>query len=389
MNLATKADSSVPSIHWLEGEQERQAIWRSEAGVSAPRKVVVADDQLTADQAYTLACGGTAILWRGDFHNARQLLQAIARRMERKSGRPGKPGKTKAPPANLLEAFNLYRLAQSQRARILGMLLIPFDANYQIPLRRAPDVRLACEQAFGPQPSPTVGSLRELLGAIGAYEWRKNGVEISELEARIHPHYGVFSPIRGEYLELVAQAPLPSHELAFDIGVGTGVLSAILAKRGVKRVVATDMDSRALECARENVQRLGYTKQIELVHANLFPAGRAPLIVCNPPWLPARANSSLEHAVYDPDSQMLRGFLNGLQEHLEPRGEAWLIMSDLAERIGLRSNKALQEMFAAARVEVIARIDTRPRHGRASDTDDPLHVARSAEITSLWRLRLQ
>jgi hypothetical protein len=35
---------------------------------------------------------------------------------------------------------------------------------------------------------------------------------------------------------------------------------------------------------------------------------------------------------------------------------------------------------------VVDRIDTRPRHSRARDTADPLHPARAAEVTSLWRL---
>ena len=33
---------------------------------------------------------------------------------------------------------------------------------------------------------------------------------------------------------------------------------------------------------------------------------------------------------------MLRGFLAGLTEHLTPRGEGWLILSDLGEHLGLR-----------------------------------------------------
>jgi len=90
------------------------------------------------------------------------------------------------------------------------------------------------------------------------------------------------------------------------------VLSAVLAKRGVKRIVATDQDPRALACARENLTRLGYDSQVELIAADLFPEGRAPLVVCNPPWVPARPSSPIEHAVYDPDSRMLRGFLGGL-----------------------------------------------------------------------------
>ncbi|MGC8045275.1 hypothetical protein ACP3WJ_24265, partial [Salmonella enterica] len=77
---------------------------------------------------------------------------------------------------------------------------------------------------------------------------------------------------------------------------------------GVRKIIATDMDPRALDCARENLQGLGVLPQVELQEADLFPAGRAPLIVCNPPWLPARPSSPIEHAVYDPDSRMLLGF---------------------------------------------------------------------------------
>ena len=360
------------------------ARWRSESGMPPPKKVVIADDKMAADTAYRLACEGTALLWRGDFQNARQLLQALARRADHKGGKRAKPPKVAA---SKLEAFHLHRQAQSQRARTLAMLLIAFDADYGIPLRRAPDVRLACNEAYGRADEPFVASLRELLGVIGAHEWRKNGVEIAALGARIHPHYGVFSPIRGEYVQLVADAPLPKNaKSAFDIGTGTGVLAALLARRGVKRVVATDMDERALRCARENIARLDLDEQVEVVQADLFPEGRAGLIVCNPPWLPGRPSSSLEYAVYDPDSRMLRGFLGGLAAHLEPGGEGWLILSDLAEHLGLRPREQLMAWIADAGLAVIERHDVRPTHPRASDASDPLHAARAAELTSLWRL---
>jgi methylase of polypeptide subunit release factors len=269
------------------------------------------------------------------------------------------------------------------------MLLLPFEADHSVPLRRAPDVRQACLEAFGPAAGPYVASLRDLLGAIGAHEWRKKGLEIPALGDRIHPHYGVFSPVRGEYIELLAQASLPSMELAFDIGTGTGVLAAVLARRGLKRVVATDLDPRALACASENIARLGLADQVDIVQADLFPAGRAPLVVCNPPWLPARPSSSLERAVYDPDSRMLRGFLQGLGAHLEPGGEGWLILSDLAEHLDLRSRAELLAAFEEGGLKVVDRIDARPVHRKAFDTTDPLHMARSAEVTSLWRLTVK
>jgi len=253
-------------------------------------------------------------------------------------------------------------------------------------LRRAPNVKEACAEAYGAGTEPSVVSLRELLGVIGAHEWRKKGVDIPALGERIHPHYGVFSPVRGEYIGLVAEAPLPTMKLAFDIGTGTGVLAAVLAKRGVKHVIATDQDPRALACARQNIARLGLLGRVEVVETDLFPEGRAPLIVCNPPWLPARANSPLEHAIYDPQSRMLLGFLNGLAAHLEPGGEGWLILSDLAEHLGLRSRESLLAAIEAAGLNVVGRLDTKPTHPRATDATDPLHAARAAEVTSLWRL---
>ena len=376
--------SSPEILQWQEGDTARTARWRSLAGVLAPRRVLPADDTLNADTAYRLACEGTALLWRGDFQNARQLLQAMARRLDKK------PRTGSKPVPDYPEAFHRKRMAEAQRARILGMLLIPFEAGHVVPLRRAPDVRQACEDACGPASEPCVASLRELLGLIGAHEWRKKGVPIPALGGRIHPHYGVFSPVRGEYVALVADTPLPgalaANSLAFDVGTGTGVLAAVLARRGVARVVATDQDARALACAAENVERLELGTQIELLRADLFPPGRAPLIVCNPPWVPGKPSSALEYAVYDPDSRMLRGFLAGLAEHLEAGGEGWLILSDLAEHLKLRTRETLLEWIEQAGLKVLGRHDVRPTHAKAADPDDPLHAARAAEITSLWRL---
>lgn len=384
-------------LQWQHQGIEHQAVWRSESGLPAPRRVMVADDTMPADTAYRLACEGTALLWQGDFQNARHLMEAIKRRLDKParshSAKARKAKAAAADPVGVAQAFHLHRQAQGQRARVLGSILIPLQADYSIALRRAPDWRAACIQAWG-APAADAGvqavSLRELLGVVGAHEWRKQGVPVPELgkAARIHPHYGVFSPVRGEYVQLVKEAPLPEagRALAFDIGVGTGVLSAVLAQRGVQRVIATDMSPRALVCAQENLERLGLSDKVQLQQTHLFPEGQAGLIVCNPPWVPARAVTTLEQAVYDDNSAMLRGFLSGLRAHLLPEGEAWLILSDLAEHLGLRSRTQLLEWIAAAGLRVVGRLDTKPSHGKAQDSKDPLHAARAAEVTSLWRL---
>lgn len=381
----------APVVHWSEDGQACSRLWRSERGAPPPAKVVIADDRMTADDAYGLACQGIALMWRGDFQNARQMLAALANRADRPPRNSGKskPEESSAPklPA---EAFRLDRQGRSRRARTLGMLLVPLDLDYTIPLRRAPDIREACMEAYGPQQDASVVSLREVLGVIGAHEWRHKGIDLPAVGMRIHPHYGVFAPIRNEYVDLVATVPLPAAAasvcVAFDIGTGTGVLAAVLARRGIQRVIATDQDLRALACARENLERLGLAARVEVVQADLFPEGRAALVVCNPPWVPARPSSPLEQGIYDPESRMLHGFLRGLPAHLEPGGEGWLILSDLAEHLGLRSREALLASIEGAGLKVVDRIDVRPRHPRVSDTTDPLHRARRAEVTSLWRL---
>ena len=379
-------------LHWTEAGQARSARWRSESGAAPPKRVVLVDDTLTADAAFRLASEGTGMLWRGDFQNARLLLQALARRIDKP--RKAKRAKPDIPTPSPVDNFNLYRLAQSQRARTLAMLLIEFDGAHQITLRRAPDVVQACREVYGAgdaEQGHYVTPLRELQGLIGAHEWRKKGVAIAALGGdRIHPHYGVFAPVRGDYMELLAQAPLPpalsAGGVAFDIGTGTGVLAALLVRRGVVRVAATDTDPRALACARENLARLAPGGEVELVQADLFPPGVAPLVICNPPWVPARPSSPIEHAVYDPDSRMLRGFLSGLAAHLAPGGEGWLILSDLAEHLGLRSRADLLGWIDAAGLQPLHRLDVQPIHPKADDLSDPLHAARAAEVTSLWRL---
>ncbi len=387
-------------MRWTEEDAVHDVRWQSEKGLPPPKKVVIADDTLTADTAYRLASEGSAFLWRGDYQNAKQLLQALARRAERpvKRNRKKIASQAKLNPdtVNAMEpkaVFNQHRQAQAQRARILDAILIPLLANHTIPLRRAPDVTEACLEVFGNRADDYVLSLRELLGVISAHEWRKKGVVIPSLKAgaqRLFPHYGVFSPIRGEYVELVAMAPLPPalkvNSLAFDIGVGTGVLAAVLAQRGIQRIIGTDQDPRALDCASSNILQLGLGQQVEILNADLFPPEKAALIVCNPPWLPARPSSPIERAIYDPDSTMLKGFLSQLKEHLLPGGEGWLILSDLAEHLQLRSRDQLLSWIAEAGLAVIENRDARPNHPKVNDASDPLHQARKAEVTSLWRL---
>jgi len=310
----------------------------------------------------------------------------MGRRLGQRSAHPPGAG-------GLRQAFQEERRRHRAEHEALSRLAVPVEAGPagpRVALKNAPDVAAALTEALGqPLPLPGALPLRDLLGMIGAHEWRSKGVEVPSLGAHLRTRWGVFAPVRGEHVELTAEAarrwPVAGKR-ALDVGTGTGVLALLLARAGA-RVTATDLSPAAVECARENAVRLGLADRIEVVEADLYPEGRFDLVVCNPPWLPHEAVTPLDRAVYDPGGRFLARFLDGLAAHLAPGGEGWLILSDLAERLGLRAEGELERQLAGAGLEVAGGIEAAPRHPRSRDPDDPLHEARSQEVTALRRLR--
>jgi methylase of polypeptide subunit release factors len=170
------------------------------------------------------------------------------------------------------------------------------------------------------------------------------------------------------------------------VGTGTGVLSFVLLQRGAASVVATDCDPRAVACARENAERLGLARRFEAREADLFPEGRADLVISNPPWLPEAPKNRVDRAVFDEDSRFLLRFLEGLPAALTPGGQGLLILSDLAVLLGLRPPGWLEEQFTRSGLGVKWTRSTPARHSKARDKSDPLHAARSREVTTLYAL---
>lgn len=361
----------------LDTDRPRRVAYRNESTQKPPQRILEVR-QVSADAVFQAAQNHSALLWLGDFQQAKQVLAALKKRVR-------KPAKSGGTPA---ETFHKHRLAQSQQSRLINMLLVEIDASGSLKATRAPDVNAALADVYGNAASEHgfVLPLNQLLGFIGAHEWHKRGLEMEHI-GHIRVPYGVFSPLRGEYLTLLQQAELPPQaRTAFDIGTGSGVIAALLAKRGIARIQATDTNPRALAAARANLEALGLLPQVSLLDCDLFPDGHADLIVCNPPWLPAKPTSAVETALYDPEHRMLKAFLAGAAARLNPNGQVWLVLSDLAEHLGLRHPEALPAWIAAAGLRVRHRHGTRPQHGKAIDSGDTLAFARRRETTYLWIL---
>lgn len=368
-----------PMSHFIPTNRNTIAEWRNES-TQKPPKCAVYLKEANAAGILKSAYAQTASVWLGDFHNAKQILAAMKKRVRNKK----KPSEKAQ---DIQKAFHNHRMQQAQQSRILNMLAVEIQAGFQLDIPCAPDVSAALSDVYGEaNAEPFLLPLNQLLGFIGAHEWHKKGIFLPQLDTQIHVPFGVFSPIRGEYLDLLAAAPLPDNiQTAFDIGTGSGVIAALLAKRGIAKITATDTNPKAITCARTNLNRMELT-QVEIAETDLFPEGCADLIVCNPPWLPAKPTSAIETALYDPDHAMLKAFIGGVSAHLNPNGEAWLIISDLAERLHLRSPDFLAELFQTAGLRVIGVLQTKPVHSKAADPTDPLAFARNRETTFLYRL---
>jgi SAM-dependent methyltransferase len=371
-------DATAPPDDPLVRFEERSVRFRSESD-PPPQRIALADDRTRAADALRILRERVHLLYRGDERCARQLLIALSRRsIRRKAAREGVP---------TADLFHRQRAARLEEHRLLARLLVEVDGGYRLVLGHASDVAAACEAAWGPPDgSPRFVPLRELLGVIGAYEWRRRGIELEALGGRLHPHYGVFAPTRPVYVDLVAEAMgrLEGRSV-LDVGTGTGVLGLLAARRGARQVIAIDADPRAVACARENVERLGAGDRMRVERGDLFPEARADLVLFNPPWLPGVPRTPVERAIFDPGGALLERFLAGLGAHLEERGEGWLILSDLAERLGLRAPGLIEEIARRHGLE-LAWTRSRPwgaARTAPDDAADPVAAARREEMVLL------
>jgi SAM-dependent methyltransferase len=382
-HIVTMADA--PVIRWREGPSERSGRWLS-LSAPPPARVAGAGDATTASEAVSRARRGEALVYAGDYRNARQLLAAMARRLSR-APRGATPGRDAR--ARPQQAWRADRERRGMEREVLGRILVPVEPGFRIALGHAPGASEALAEALGPDPGlPGLLPLRDVLGMIGAHEWRRRGIEVAALGARVHPHFGVWAPVRQEHVELVAAAarewPVAGRH-AFDVGTGTGVLAFVLARAGAT-VVATDDAAGAVACARENAARLGLADRVDVRQADLLPDGLADLVVSNPPWLPGEAHGPLERAVYDPGGRFLERLVAALPARLAGGGEAWIVLSDLAELLELRPPGYVAALAARAGLRVADVREARPEHPRSRDPEDPLHAFRAREVTRLHRL---
>jgi release factor glutamine methyltransferase len=138
----------------------------------------------------------------------------------------------------------------------------------------------------------------------------------------VHPITGM-SHLLGE----AVLAEVHEGDLVLDMGTGSGV-NAILAASGGAHVVAVDVDSDAVEAARQNAERSGLADRIEVHRSDLFTdvVGQFDIIVYDPPFRWFAPRNLLEAATSDENYRAVTMFFRNVRQYLTRTGRMLIFL---------------------------------------------------------------
>jgi len=419
-------------VHWKRDEEAEscQLLSFRPSDLKQLNALTANDTTRGALALHHLRKGQALVYSGGDYHNARQLLQAVKKKNAGKSGCEKKLKKKKCFTQAVETSAQWMQQKQLQREQtdILQKILIQVSIDNSRPseimgLKRTPghvnDIfsyafkndSEKMDAKFGDLTSFLL-SLSDFLGMVGGYEWHRKGVYIDALQDYIYPHFGVFPPTRQDYIKLLnnINCDRTQQTSMLEVGVGSGVLSIILLQqKKVDRVIGTDVNPYAIACATDNVRRFGFHENVHLEQADLFPPGndgdpdrnKFDIVLFNPPWIPGDAATWLDRSVYDPEQNLLRRFLLQAQHHVNEAGYIYLLLSNLGVLLGLIREENVHAMFREGNLELVTVHKTKPKaevanKGRAEKMEkgkrhhpDRIANARAQEVISLYKLRVR
>ena len=141
-------------------------------------------------------------------------------------------------------------------------------------------------------------------------------------------------------IEMARILDVTPGEEVLDLGCGSGLLSIAAAKLGAGRVVATDIDPRALEATLSNSRRNGVEDRIQARAGSWFEAlendenKRFDVIIATPPQTPGPRPFGPRYGGHD-GTEHLFFLLEGAPFFLKPGGRLWILAISLANPASL------------------------------------------------------
>ena len=424
------------TVSWTKGDKNytKQLVrFRPIANNNTLLEAYNVDDTTSSKTAYSHIRNGEAVVYNnGDYHNARQLLYALKRKIKRQNHMRKDDHKEQE------ETHTVDWLKKQKHQEVVHKLLIEISIDEEnsmpsqmIGLKRAPtNVKEILSFVFQSKKDmirDKLGSdtsfllpLSDFLGMNGSYEWYRKGLYIFALQDYIYPHYSVFPPTRQDYIELLdnINSDIEKESTLMEIGIGTGVISLILLKqKKVTKVIGTDINPYAVACAIENVERFGYENQVDILQADMFPQTiddkpieQVDILFFNPPWRPLKKAKEvageeeqekdneltlLDQSVYDVDQNLLRRYLLNAQHYVKEDGQVYLLLSNLGILLNIFKEEDLYQMFTDGNLELVDQYTTSSfRKGKdmtKKSKSDPYDISgiKAQEVISLYKLRVK
>ena len=159
--------------------------------------------------------------------------------------------------------------------------------------------------------------------------------EYKDIKFQTHPQ--VYEPAEDTHL-LAHSIKVNRLCDVLEIGTGTGLIAIIAAKRANK-VIATDINPHAIDCAVKNLIT-NKTYNVELRRGDLFEPvkdEKFDLILFNTPYLPSDEDDNVDDELDAAWNGGLNGrdiidrFIEDVKEYLKPGGKVQLVQSSLSD----------------------------------------------------------
>lgn len=269
---------------------------------------------------------GNYVLIADQFSSGIAVLEALKKHLSKKS---------------TTDSFQSQRTYRDTFRKASQLLLIEI-ADHKLHVRKAPEIGWI--KILYPELPDFFLPFTDVQGLNSSWQWYEKGIRIPGLKQTLHPFYGTYFPTRFEHIELFVNY-LKSYkgkkDRAFDVGIGSGILSKLFHQFDFKEINASDINPNALigilkenETVADQSRLIATTvyNDINLYFGDLFAGSeiQSDVIVFNPPWIPLpKEVSGIDLAIYY-DAGLFPRFFEEAHKHLNPEGQLVILFSNLA-----------------------------------------------------------
>jgi release factor glutamine methyltransferase len=180
----------------------------------------------------------------------------------------------------------------------------------------------------------------------------ESGLLVDYLGKQFVVHKNVFWP-GDDSRPLVENFVVHPGEEVLDLCTGAGHIAVFAADKGAARVVALDRNPSAVENARANAERHGFSRVIEVRQSDMFSAlgkdEKFDVVTMNPPFLDHELDDIVSNSTWDEDLHVHKEFFAHVGDYLKPDGRAYIAQADFGpmnevKRMAKEAGFAIREL---------------------------------------------